>query len=273
MNKKNNHPYYLGSKLYKNEPSVIDVSGVKIGGGHFVKMAGPCAVESKEQIFQAAALVKQYGGQILRGGAYKPRTNPYTFQGLGEEGLQLMRQAADAYQLKVVTEVMDVETLPIVAQYADMLQIGARNMQNYRLLEAVGKQEKPVLLKRGLSATIDEWLSAAEYIAVNGNENIVLVERGIRTFETATRNTFDLNAIPVIKEKSHYPIIIDPSHATGVSHYVPAMTYAGVAAGADGFIIEIHPDPCNALSDGDQSLDEQQWQEVSQKVDQLLTIL
>ena len=272
MNKQT-HPYYLGSKQYKTEPSVIDINGFKIGGGHFVKMAGPCAVESKEQIFAAAEIVKKYGGQILRGGAYKPRTNPYTFQGLGEEGLKLMRQAADHYDLQMVTEVMDVETLPKVTHYADILQIGARNMQNYRLLEAVGKQNKPVLLKRGLSATIDEWLSAAEYIAVNGNQNIILVERGIRTFETATRNTFDINAIPVIKEKSHYPIIIDPSHGTGKASYVPAITYAGVAAGADGFIIEVHPNPCEALSDGDQSLDEILFQEVSHKTDELLTIL
>lgn len=273
MEKHRNHPYYLGSREYKNKSSIIDVDGVKIGRGHFVKIAGPCAVESEEQIFEAARLVKKYGGQILRGGAFKPRTNPYTFQGLGEEGLKLMRAAADHYQLKVVTEVMDVETLPLVCQYADMLQIGARNMQNYRLLEAVGKQNKPVLLKRGLSATIDEWLSAAEYIAVNGNKNIILVERGIRTFETATRNTFDVSAIPVIHEKSHYPIIIDPSHATGKSSYVPSMTYAGVAAGADGFIIEIHPNPCQALSDGDQSLDEIQWKMTSEKTTQLLALL
>lgn len=261
------HPYRLGSRLYQKEDSVVSVGDVKIGGGHFVKMAGPCAVENEEQIMEIACYVKAGGGQILRGGAFKPRTNPYTFQGLGEEGLKLMRKAADAYGLKVVTELMDEAHLDMVAQYADMIQIGARNMQNYRLLEAVGRQDKPVLLKRGLSATIDEWLSAAEYIAVQGNRQIVLAERGIRTFETATRNTFDLNAVPVIHEKSHYPIIIDPSHATGKRQYVADMTYAGVAAGADGFIIETHPRPEEACSDGEQSLTEAQWLTVSHNTD------
>lgn len=257
------HPYRLGSRLYQKEDSVVYVGDVAIGGGHFVKIAGPCAVESEEQIMETARLVKEGGGQILRGGAFKPRTNPYSFQGLGEEGLKLMRKAADTYGLKVVTEVMDERHIEMILKYADMLQIGARNMQNFRLLEAVGKTNRPVLLKRGLSATIDEWLSAAEYIAAAGNQQIVLVERGIRTFETATRNTFDVSAIPVIKEKSHYPIIVDPSHATGKRRYVPAMTYAGIAAGADGFIIEIHPHPEEACSDGEQSLTPEQWLDVA----------
>lgn len=273
MENKRNHPYYLGSREYQKEDTIIDLGDCKIGGGHFVKMAGPCSVESEEQILQTAKAVKEAGGQVLRGGAFKPRTNPYSFQGLGLEGLQLLRKAADQYGLKVVTEVMDEGHIAMVREYTDIFQIGARNMQNYRLLEAIGKEDKPVLLKRGLSATIDEWLSAAEYIANEGNRQIILVERGIRTFETKTRNTFDVSAVPVIHRLSHYPILVDPSHAAGKKEYVEPLTLAGVAAGADGFIIEIHPHPEEALSDGEQSLSLEQWASLSQKVDALLPVV
>ncbi|CAM3963646.1 3-deoxy-7-phosphoheptulonate synthase [Catellicoccus marimammalium] len=273
MENKRNHPYYLGSREYQKEDTIIDLGDCKIGGGHFVKMAGPCSVESEEQILQTAKAVKEAGGQVLRGGAFKPRTNPYSFQGLGLEGLQLLRKAADQYGLKVVTEVMDEGHIAMVREYTDIFQIGARNMQNYRLLEAIGKEDKPVLLKRGLSATIDEWLSAAEYIANEGNRQIILVERGIRTFETKTRNTFDVSAVPVIHRLSHYPILVDPSHAAGKKEYVEPLTLAGVAAGADGFIIEIHPHPEEALSDGEQSLSLKQWASLSQKVDALLPVV
>lgn len=273
MENKRNHPYYLGSREYQKEDTIIDLGNCKIGGGHFIKMAGPCSVESEEQILQTAKAVKEAGGQVLRGGAFKPRTNPYSFQGLGLEGLQLLRKAADQYGLKVVTEVMDEGHIAMVREYTDIFQIGARNMQNYRLLEAIGREEKPVLLKRGLSATIDEWLSAAEYIANEGNRQIILVERGIRTFETKTRNTFDVSAVPVIHRLSHYPILVDPSHAAGKKEYVEPLTLAGVAAGADGFIIEIHPHPEEALSDGEQSLSLEQWASLSQKVDTLLPIV
>lgn len=267
------HPYQLGSRAFHPKDTIVEIGDIKIGGGHFVKIAGPCSVESREQIFNSAKAVKEAGGQILRGGVFKPRTNPYAFQGLGIEGLKMMREAADAYQLKLVTEVMNEKQIDEVIQYADLIQIGARNMQNYDLLRAVGKQPKPVLLKRGLSATISEWLSAAEYIATQGNTNIILVERGIRTFSDETRNTFDVSAIPVIHQLSHYPIIIDPSHATGYSSYVPSMTYAGIAAGADGFIIEIHPNPKEALSDGDQSLNFEQWSTMMDDINQLLPVV
>lgn len=267
------HPYQLGSRVFHPKDTIVEIGDIKIGGGHFVKIAGPCSVESREQIFNSAKAVKEAGGQILRGGVFKPRTNPYAFQGLGIEGLKMMREAADAYQLKLVTEVMNEKQIDEVIQYADLIQIGARNMQNYDLLRAVGKQPKPVLLKRGLSATISEWLSAAEYIATQGNTNIILVERGIRTFSDETRNTFDVSAIPVIHQLSHYPIIIDPSHATGHSSYVPSMTYAGIAAGADGFIIEIHPNPKEALSDGDQSLNFEQWSTMMDDINQLLPVV
>lgn len=267
------HPYQLGSRVFHPKDTIVEIGDIKIGGGHFVKIAGPCSVESREQIFNSAKAVKEAGGQILRGGVFKPRTNPYAFQGLGIEGLKMMRKAADAYQLKLVTEVMNEKQIDEVIQYADLIQIGARNMQNYDLLRAVGKQPKPVLLKRGLSATISEWLSAAEYIATQGNTNIILVERGIRTFSDETRNTFDVSAIPVIHQLSHYPIIIDPSHATGHSSYVPSMTYAGIAAGADGFIIEIHPNPKEALSDGDQSLNFEQWSTMMDDINQLLPVV
>ncbi|KKC29924.1 3-deoxy-7-phosphoheptulonate synthase [Caldanaerobacter subterraneus subsp. pacificus DSM 12653] len=217
-------------------------------------MAGPCAVESRERLLESAVAVKRAGAHFLRGGAYKPRTSPYSFQGLEEEGLKMLSEARGLTGLKIVTEVMDVHSVEKVAEYADVLQIGARNMQNFSLLKAVGRMNKPVLLKRGLAATLEEWLSAAEYILNEGNKDVILCERGIRTFETYTRNTLDLSAVPAIKKLSHLPIIVDPSHGTGRWHLVPSMVKAAVAAGADGLIIEVHPDPKNALSDGPQSL-------------------
>ncbi|KPU44073.1 phospho-2-dehydro-3-deoxyheptonate aldolase [Oxobacter pfennigii] len=246
--------YKLASRTFKNGNTIVKVGNVEVGGDEIVIMAGPCAVESREQLFEVAEVVKISGAQFLRGGVYKPRTSPYSFKGLKEQGLLLLDEVKRATGLKIVTEVMSTENLEAVAQYSDVLQIGARNMQNFNLLEEVGKIKKPVLLKRGLSSTIEEWLNAAEYIMCEGNYDVILCERGIRTFETATRNTLDLSAIPVIKENSHLPIIIDPSHGTGVWKYVCAMSKAAVAAGADGLMIEVHPNPLEALSDGAQSL-------------------
>ena len=247
-------PYKLASRIFKPEPTIVKVGDIEIGGKNIVIMAGPCAVESREQLFESAMAVKRAGAHFLRGGAYKPRTSPYSFQGLEEEGLKMLSEARKLTGLKIVTEVMDVHSVEKVAEYADVLQIGARNMQNFSLLKAVGKINKPVLLKRGLAATLEEWLSAAEYILNEGNKDVILCERGIRTFETYTRNTLDLSAVPAIKKLSHLPIIVDPSHGTGRWHLVPSMAKAAVAAGADGLIIEVHPDPKNALSDGPQSL-------------------
>jgi len=247
-------PYKLASRIFKPEPTIVEVEGVKIGGSNIVIMAGPCAVESREQLFESAMAVKKAGAQFLRGGAFKPRTSPYSFQGLEEEGLKMLQEAKQLTGLKIVTEVMDVHSVELVAQYADVLQIGARNMQNFSLLKAVGKINKPVLLKRGLAATLGEWLSAAEYILNEGNKDVILCERGIRTFETYTRNTLDLSAVPAIKKLSHLPIVVDPSHGTGKWDLVAPMAKAAIAAGADGLIIEVHPDPKNALSDGAQSL-------------------
>jgi 3-deoxy-7-phosphoheptulonate synthase len=247
-------PFKLVSREVKEEDTVIDVGGVPLGGQAIVIMAGPCSVESKEQILETAHAVKAAGACFLRGGAFKPRTSPYEFQGLREEGLKLLALAREQTGLKIVTEVKDTETLDMVASYADVLQIGARNMQNYSLLEKVGALDKPVLLKRGLSATIREWLMAAEYIVSRGNTKVALCERGIRTFETATRNTLDINAIPVLKALTHLPVIVDPSHGIGLRPHVPAIARAGIAAGADGLIIEVHPCPEKALSDGHQSL-------------------
>jgi 3-deoxy-7-phosphoheptulonate synthase len=247
--------FKLVSRGFQAASSVIRVGDIEIGGSDFVVMAGPCAVESEDQFLTTARHVRKCGGNILRGGAFKPRTSPYSFQGLREEGLQIMAAAREETGLPVVTEVISPETVPLVTRYADILQIGARNMQNYALLDAVGSQRKPVLLKRGLMSTIEEMLLAAEYLMSNGNNQVMLCERGIRTFERATRNTLDLSAVPVIKEASHLPVIIDPSHAVGKVAYVDAMARAAVAAGADGIIVETHPDPANALSDGQQSLD------------------
>jgi len=247
-------PFKLVSREVKEEDTVVDVGGVEIGGKRLVIMAGPCSVESKEQVLEVARAVKASGATMLRGGAYKPRTSPYEFQGLAEDGLKLLALAREETGLKVITEAMDVETLPMVAEYADMVQIGARNMQNFSLLKQLGKLSRPVLLKRGPSATIREWLMAAEYVVAHGNGRVALCERGIRTFETATRNTLDLNAVPVLKSLTHLPVIVDPSHGIGLRAHVPAMARAAVAAGADGLIIEVHPCPEKALSDGQQSL-------------------
>lgn len=258
--------YKLASREFCPADSVVDVDGVKIGGGNIVVMAGPCAVESREQLFEAAQIVKAAGAQFLRGGAYKPRTSPYSFQGLECEGLKYLAEAREATGLKVVTEVTEVEAVETVAKYADMLQIGARNMQNFGLLKEVGRSNKPVLLKRGLAATMNEWLHAAEYILSEGNKNVVLCERGIRTYEEYTRNTLDLSAVPAIKHLSHLPIIVDPSHGTGKWRMVKPMAMAAIAAGADGLMIEVHPDPSKALSDGPQSLTPENYQEVVRNI-------
>lgn len=262
--------YKLTSREFHPQDTVVDVDGLKIGDGSFVTMAGPCSVEGEEQIMETARMAKAGGSTVLRGGAYKPRTSPYAFQGLGEEGLKMMRKAADHYGLKVITEVMDEAHIDVVCEYTDIIQIGARNMQNFRLLEAVGKTEKPIGLKRGISGTIEEWLNAAEYIAVQNNPNIIFIERGIRTYETATRNTFDLSAVPIIKKLSHFPIIVDPSHGTGVWDLVSPMARAGVASGADGMIVEIHPDPIHAWSDGQQSLNEKNYLRMMEEVEILV---
>ena len=247
-------PFKLVSREVKEEDTVIDVDGVQVGGRAITVMAGPCSVESRDQILETARAVKTAGASILRGGAWKPRTSPYEFQGLREEGLKLLALAREETGLKIVTEVMSTDTVPVVAEYADILQVGARNMQNYPLLERLGQIRKPIMLKRALSGTIKEWLMAAEYIVAKGNPNVMLCERGIRTFETATRNTLDINAIPVLKSLTHLPVIVDPSHGIGIRKHVAAIARAGVAAGADGIMVEVHPRPEKALSDGHQSL-------------------
>jgi 3-deoxy-7-phosphoheptulonate synthase len=259
-------PFKLASHAFKREGSIFDIGGVKIGGPEVVVMAGPCAVESEEQIFKIAKLVKDAGAKILRGGAFKPRSSPYSFQGLGEDGLKLLRDAANEFQLKVITEVMDKSQIDLIEKYADILQIGARNMQNYTFLKDLGKASKPVMLKRGLAATIEEWLMSAEYILSGGNQQVILCERGIRTFETATRNTMDISAIPVIKKKSHLPIVADPSHGIGIRDKVIPMARAAVAAGADGIIVEVHHDPDHALSDGAQSLYPNQFSQMMKEI-------
>lgn len=258
--------YKLTSRLFHPENTVVDVNGVKIGDGSMAMMAGPCSIESLDQIRKCARIAKAGGATILRGGAFKPRTSPYAFQGLEEEGLKYIRQAADELDMQVITEVMDEANLELVAKYSDILQIGARNMQNFKLLQAVGKTGKPIGLKRGIAGTIDEWLNAAEYIAAQGNFNVIFIERGIRTYETATRNTLDLSAVPLIKKLSHFPIIVDPSHGVGIWDLVPPMARAGVASGADGLIVEIHPDPANAWSDGPQSLNEKTYLRMMKEV-------
>jgi 3-deoxy-7-phosphoheptulonate synthase len=247
-------PFKLVSREFQQENSVFKVGDCTIGDKQVVLMAGPCAVESEEQLLQAAAGVKAAGAQILRGGAFKPRTSPYAFQGLEEKGLELLAKVREKTGLPIVTEVMDQHTVGLVAEYADILQVGARNMQNFHLLRELGKLEKPILLKRGMSATIEEWLMAAEYIVSSGNPQVILCERGIRTFESSTRNTLDLSAVPVVKHLSHLPVIVDPSHGTGSWRWVPSMSRAAVAAGADGVMIEVHPQPAQALCDGAQSL-------------------
>ncbi len=247
-------PYKLAGRSFHEEDTIIKINDVEIGGNKVVLIAGPCSIESEEQIFRMAKVVSESGGKILRGGAFKPRTSPYSFQGLGEDGLKMIRAAADKYNLLVITEVMQIDHIELMDQYVDIFQVGARNMQNFSLIKELGKATKPVMLKRGIAATIEELLMSAEYILSSGNKNVFLCERGIRTFEQYTRNTFDLSAIPVVHKKSHLPIIGDPSHATGLRDQVPPMARAAVAAGADGLMIEIHDDPENALSDGPQAL-------------------
>ena len=247
-------PYKLASRTFKPERSVVAVGDLRIGGDEVIVMAGPCSAETEEQVNAAAEAVSKAGAKIFRGGAFKPRSSPYSFQGLGEEGLKLLRSAADCHNLKLVSEVMDVSQTELVAKYTDILQVGARNMQNYTLLRELGKVKVPILLKRGISATIEEWLLSAEYVLSGGNSDVILCERGIRTFETYTRNTMDISAIPVIQKLSHLPIVADPSHGIGIRDKVAPMARAAVAAGADGLIIEVHPDPDHAFSDGAQSL-------------------
>ena len=266
-------PYKLVGREARPDATVIEVDGVQIGGPELAIMAGPCSVESSEQILATARAVRDSGAQFLRGGAYKPRTSPYAFQGMKEEGLILLREAKAETGLKIVTEARDILTLPAVADVADVVQIGARNMANFGLLEAVGEMRKPVLLKRGMSATIEELLMAAEYVLARGNLNVILCERGIRTFEPATRNTLDLNAVPVLKKLSHLPVIVDPSHGIGMWEGVPAMSLAAVAAGADGLMIEVHHDPASALSDGFQSLKPARFRALMEQLRQLAPVV
>ena len=255
-------PFILASRQMKSENSVVKVKHVEIGGETAVVMAGPCSVESREQVLSTARAIKESGAVMLRGGAYKPRTSPYEFQGLGIEGLQLLREAGDETDLPVITEVMSEDDVEIVAEYADMFQIGARNMQNFALLRKIGSMKMPVLLKRGPSATVKEWLCAAEYILAGGNENVVLCERGIKTFDSSLRNTLDLGAVALVKELSHLPVIVDPSHACGKRSLVSILSKAAIAVGADGVIVEVHPDPDRALSDAAQQLTFEQFGEM-----------
>ncbi|WP_456408207.1 3-deoxy-7-phosphoheptulonate synthase [Caldithrix abyssi] len=255
--KKVSGPLY--SREYKAEPTIIEIGGLQIGEGNFIMIAGPCSVEGRHQMIETAKIVHEHGAHLLRGGAFKPRTSPYSFQGLGEEGLKLLKEAGEMFNMPTVSEVLSVETVELMAQYVDILQIGARNMQNFVLLREVGKLNKPILLKRGMMATVKEFLLSAEYILAQGNPNVILCERGIRTFETATRNTLDISAIPLLKELTHLPVIVDPSHASGVSKLVEPLSLAAAAAGADGLMVEVHFNPSTALSDGPQALDERQF--------------
>lgn len=267
-------PYKLASREFHAAPSIVRVRDVEIGGNEIVVMAGPCAVETRDQILSAAEVVRKAGARILRGGAYKPRTSPYSFQGLQEEGLQLLREAGESAGIATVTEVIDPHDVPTVMKYVDMLQIGARNMQNYPLLIAAGRSGHPVLLKRGPSATMDEFLLAAEYILHHGNPNVVFCERGVHPLDRAyTRNTLDLNAVPVLKEVTHLPVIVDPSHGTGHAKYVPALSRAALAAGADGIIVEVHPCPQQALSDGQQSLTPSQFDSMMASLRRIATAM
>ncbi|MBO5197627.1 MAG: 3-deoxy-7-phosphoheptulonate synthase [Lachnospiraceae bacterium] len=265
--------YKLANRKFHPDSSVIKVGNTTIGGDELAIMSGPCAIESQEQLMETAFAVKKAGAQILRGGAYKPRTSPYAFQGLEEEGLRYMKEAREATGLAVVCEVTSLHAIEAAVKYVDMLQIGARNMQNFYLLKEAGKTGLPVLLKRGLSATIDEWLNASEYIMAEGNPNVVLCERGIRTFETATRNTLDISAVPIIKERSHLPIIVDPSHASGIRRLVKPLAMSAVAAGADGLMIETHPNPTCALSDGPQSLTFPQFETLCEELRPIASLM
>jgi 3-deoxy-7-phosphoheptulonate synthase len=263
-------PYKLVSREFRRSDSVITVGGTSLGGGHVGLIAGPCSVETREQLLEAAVAAKNGGATMLRGGAYKPRTSPYAFQGLGVEGLEILAEARELTGLPVVTELMDPRHLDDVVKYADVIQIGARNMQNFLLLSAVGQVDRPVLLKRGLAATIEELLMAAEYVVKEGNSNVILCERGIRTFEVATRNTLDISAVPILKQRSHLPVIVDPSHAAGKVDLVEPLSLAAIAAGADGLMIEMHPTPETALSDGAQSLDPAQFSRVTARIRQIV---
>lgn len=265
-------PYKLVSREFQPEDTVLEVRSSKIGSGYFGLIAGPCSVETFEQTISTAKFVKECGANFLRGGAYKPRTSPYSFQGLGEEGLKILAQAREETGLPIITEVMDVRDVELVSHYADVLQIGARNMQNFLLLTEVGKQEKPVLIKRGFSNTIEEWLMAAEYVAKAGNKKIILCERGIRTFETSTRNTLDVSAIPIVKSLSHLPVVADPSHASGRSDLILPLSLASIAAGADGLLIEVHPKPEEALCDGPQSLDFEKFSQLASRAKEILSL-
>lgn len=266
-------PFKLVGKTFKPESSIINIKGIEVGGRSLAIIAGPCAVESEEQIMETAIFLKSQGVQFLRGGAYKPRTSPYSFQGLGEEGLKLLAQVRKETGLLIVSEVVSHDSLEKAMEYVDVVQIGARNMQNFDLLQRVGRSKMPVILKRGLSSNIEEWLNAAEYIMSEGNYNIILCERGIRTFETHTRNTLDLSSVPIIKETSHLPIIVDPSHGTGKWNLVTPMARAGIAAGADGLMIEVHPNPQVALSDGNQSLNFQSFSTLMDEIRKIAPIL
>jgi 3-deoxy-7-phosphoheptulonate synthase len=259
-------PYKLASRHFRPGGTIVKVGGIEIGDGKVVIMAGPCSVENRDQIEQAAEIVARDGASVIRGGAFKPRTSPYSFQGLGEEGLKMLRIAADRHHLLVISEVMDQTQIPMMSDYVDILQVGARNMQNYNLLRQLGEARKPVLLKRGISATIEELLLSAEYMLAGGNYDVILCERGIRTFESYTRNTMDISAIPVVKSLSHLPIVADPSHGTGRRDKVIPMARAAVAAGADGLLVEVHPDPDHALSDGAQSLKPEQFAEMMRQI-------
>ena len=267
------HPFKLASRDFHPQDSVVRINGVSVGGKQVVVMAGPCSVESREQLMETTEAVKAAGAHVLRGGAWKPRTSPYSFQGLGLRGLELLREAKEKYRLPVVTEVTSPQDVTLVAQYVDVLQVGARNMQNFALLTAVGEVQKPVLLKRGMMSTIEELLMAAEYILSRGNQRVILCERGIRTFETATRNTFDINAIPVLKLLTHLPVIADPSHGTGKWELVTPIARAAIAAGADGVIVEVHPNPAKAMSDGAQSLKPDNFAKLVQDVRNVAQVL
>src|SRR5919205_348983 len=247
-------PYKRASRSFKPEDTIVTIDDVRVGGDEVIVMAGPCSAETEEQVNTTGAAVKRAGAKILRGGAFKPRSSPYSFQGLGEEGLRILRAACDRHNLKLISEVMDLSQIELIEKYADILQVGARNMQNFTLLRELGRTRTPIMLKRGISATIEEWLLSAEYILAGGNMNVMLCERGIRTFESYTRNTLDISAIPVVRKLSHLPVLVDPSHGTGLRDKVAPMARAAVAAGADGLLIEVHCDPDHALSDGAQSM-------------------
>jgi len=266
-------PYKLASRSFRPAGTIVRIGGVEIGSDRVHVMAGPCSVETKDQIDRIAEIVAEAGATVIRGGAFKPRSSPYSFQGLGEEGLLLLRAAADRNKLLVISEVMDQTQIPLLLEYADILQVGARNMQNFNLLRELGKIRKPVLLKRGIAATIEEWLLSAEYILAGGNHEVILCERGIRTFENYTRNTLDISAIPVVKKLSHLPIVVDPSHGTGRRDKVPPMARAAVAAGADGLLVEVHPNPEKAISDGAQTLFPDQFEKLMKELAQIAPIL